>query len=65
MLCFRRTGGSQALIIDIEGIDINTNVLTHQANTERVSKPTDFEWLSAHFSESTCQGCGHPWQKKV
>jgi hypothetical protein len=46
---------SHALVI--ESIDIDANVLTHQANTERMSKPTDFEWLSGHFPESTRQGC--------
>jgi len=54
---------SHALII--ESIDINANVLTHQANTERLSKPTDFEWFPGHFSETTRQGCDHLWQQKT
>jgi hypothetical protein len=37
-------------IMIIEGVDIDANMFAHQANTERVSEATDFEWLSAHFS---------------
>jgi len=39
----------------IEGVDIDANVFTHQTNTERMSKPTNFEGLSVHFSANTRQ----------
>jgi hypothetical protein len=49
--------------IFIEGVDIDAKVFTHQANAERVSKPTDFEWLSSHFSASTREKCGKTCRK--
>jgi len=51
--------------IFIEGVDIDAKVFTHQANAERVSKPTDFEWLSSHFSASTREKCGQRVAKIV
>jgi hypothetical protein len=49
----------------IEGVDIDVKVFTHQANAERVGKPTDFECLSSQFSASTREKCGQRVAKIV
>src|ERR1700679_710468 len=52
---FTLCGVMRSCILVIEGIDIDANVFTHQANTQRVSKPTNFERFPVHFSENTRQ----------